>query len=42
MNWRLGLEPWSGVLGWILGREPWSEILKRKRNIYSDGKISLI
>ena len=39
MDWSLGLETWSGVSEWILGVEPWSEMLERKRNIYSGGKI---
>ena len=41
MEWSLGVEPWSGVLEWIFGVEPWSEMLKRKRNINSGGKICL-
>ena len=41
MDWSLGLEPLSGVLEWILGVELWSEMLERKRNIYSGGKIGL-
>ena len=39
--WSLGLEPWSGALEWIIGVELRSEMLERKRNIYSGGKIGL-
>ena len=42
MEWSLGVEAWSGVLEWIFGVEPWSEMLKRKRNINSGGKICLV
>ena len=38
MEWSLGLEPWSGVLEWIFG----VEMLERKRNINSGGKICLV
>ena len=41
MDWSLGLEPWSGALEWILGVKLRSEMLERKRNIYSGGKIGL-
>ena len=42
MEWSLGLEPWSGVSEWNFGVETWSEMLERKRNIKSGGKICLI
>ena len=32
MDWRLGLESWSGVLEWILGVESWTDILSETEN----------